>query len=89
MAPYQTAVDRNGNDRYPPRGAPDGPTPQHVVERKDGKTGSGVLYVRALVVVVVGVDVRFFRNRSWERAIVNVGIVPVFAVFYLRFLKHP
>ena len=36
--------------------------------------------------VVVGVDVLFFRNRFWERAIVNVGIVLVFAAFYLRFL---
>jgi hypothetical protein len=47
-----------------------------------------VLYVLALVVVVVGVDVLFFRNRFWERLMVNVGIVLVFAAFYLRFLKH-
>src|SRR5262249_5849082 len=46
-----------------------------------------VLYVLALVAVVVGVDVLFFRNRFWERLIVNVGIVLVFAAFYLRFLK--
>jgi hypothetical protein len=38
-----------------------------------------VLYVLALVAVVVGVDVLFFRNRFWERLIVNVGIVLVFA----------
>ena len=48
-----------------------------------------VLYVLALVAVVVGVDVLFFRNRFWERLIVNVGIVLVFAAFYLRFLKRP
>jgi len=48
-----------------------------------------VLYVLALVAVVVGVDVLFFRNRFWERLTVNVGIVLVFAAFYLRFLKHP
>ena len=48
-----------------------------------------MLYVLALVAVVVGVDVLFFRNRFWERLIVNVGIVLVFAGFYLRFLKHP
>ena len=47
------------------------------------------IYVLALVAVVVGVDVLFFRNRFWERLIVNVGIVLVFAAFYLRFLKHP
>jgi hypothetical protein len=48
-----------------------------------------VLYVLALIAVVVGVDVLFFRNRFWERLIANVGIVLVFAAFYLKFLKHP
>jgi hypothetical protein len=52
-----------------------------------GRQAAVVLYVLALVVVVVGVDVLFFRNRFWERLIVNVGIVLVFAAFYLRFLK--
>ena len=48
-----------------------------------------VLYVLALVGVVVGVDVLFLRMLFWERLIVNVGIVLVFAAFYLRFLKSP
>jgi len=48
-----------------------------------------VLYVLAMVTVIVGVDVLFFRNRFWERLLVNVGIVMVFAAFYLRFLKPP
>ncbi len=48
-----------------------------------------MLYVLALVAVVVGVDVLFFRNRFWERLMANVGIVLVFAAFYLRFLKRP
>jgi hypothetical protein len=47
-----------------------------------------VLYVLALVIVVVGVDVLFFRHRFWERLMVNVGIVLVFAAFYFRFLKR-
>jgi hypothetical protein len=47
------------------------------------------LYVLALVAVVVSVDVLFFRNRFWERLMVNVGIVLVFAAFGLRFLKRP
>ena len=47
-----------------------------------------MLYVLALVAVVVGVDVLFFRNRLWERLMVNVGIVLVFGAFYLRFLKR-
>ena len=47
------------------------------------------LYVLALVAVVVGVDVLFFRNRFWERLMVNVGIVLVFAAFFSRFLRRP
>jgi hypothetical protein len=35
--------------------------------------------------VIVGVDVAFFRDRFWARLIANIGIVPVFAAFYLRF----
>jgi len=53
-----------------------------------GDLAAVVLYVLALVVVVVGVDLLFFRNRFWERLIVNVGIVLVFWAFYLRFLQQ-
>ncbi|HUN74626.1 MAG TPA: hypothetical protein VMU40_08935 [Steroidobacteraceae bacterium] len=53
------------------------------------RNASIVLYVAALVVVVVAVDVMFFRNRFWERLIVNIGIVLVFGAFYLRFFKSP
>lgn len=49
---------------------------------------SVVLYVLLMVAVVIGVDFLFFRNHLWERLIVNIGIVLVFAAFYLRFLKH-
>ena len=54
-----------------------------------GRQAAIVLYVLALVAVVVGVDVLFFRNRFWERLTANFGIVLVFAAFYLRFLKRP
>ena len=54
-----------------------------------GRSAAIVLYVVLMAVVVVGVDVLFFRNRIWERLTVNVGIVLVFAAFYLRFMKHP
>ncbi|HET9654393.1 MAG TPA: hypothetical protein VFP72_03510 [Kineosporiaceae bacterium] len=54
-----------------------------------GRSAAVALYVLALVVVVVGVDVLFFRNHAWERLAVNVGIVLVFLAFYLRFLKRP
>lgn len=46
-----------------------------------------VLYVLVLIAVVVSVDLLFFRNRFLERLIMNIGIVLVFAAFYLRFLK--
>lgn len=48
-----------------------------------------VLYVMAMVAVIVRVDLAFFRNRFWERLIVNIGIVLVFVAFYLRFLRRP
>jgi hypothetical protein len=54
-----------------------------------GRQAAIVLYVLALVAVVVGVDVLFFRHHLWERLLVNVGIVLVFAAFGLRFLKRP
>src|SRR5262249_4489729 len=63
-------------------------TPQQV-ERKDGKTGS-----RRALRTRAG-SRRGRRGRPvlqepfWERLILNVGIVPVFAAFYLRFLKRP
>ncbi len=50
---------------------------------------SVVIYVVAMVAVIVGVDFVFFRNRFWERLTVNIGIVLVFAAFYLRFLRRP
>ena len=53
-----------------------------------GRQAAIVLYVLALVTVVVGVDVLFFRHHFWARLAVNVGIVLVFAAFYLRFLKR-
>jgi len=54
-----------------------------------GRQAAVVLYVLALIAVVCGVDVLFFRNRFWERLMVNVGIVLVFGAFYFRFLKLP
>jgi type IV secretory pathway VirB2 component (pilin) len=54
-----------------------------------GRTAVVVLYALALVAVVVGVDILFFRHQFWERLLVNVGIVLVFGAFYLRFLKRP
>jgi len=54
-----------------------------------GRQAATVLYVFTMVILVVGVDVLFFRNHFWERLAANVGIVLVFGAFYYRFLKHP
>ena len=50
-----------------------------------GRQTAVVLYMHALVVAVVGVDVLFLRNRFRERLMVNVGTVLAFAAFYLTF----
>jgi len=53
------------------------------------KNMSVVLFIVVLIAVIVSVDLLFFRNRFWERLIANIGMVLVFAAFYLRFLKKP
>jgi uncharacterized membrane protein len=52
------------------------------------RPAGAALYVLAMVALVVGVDILFFRHHFWDRLIVNVGIVLVFVAFYLRFLKR-
>jgi hypothetical protein len=54
-----------------------------------GRQVAIVLYLVAMAAIIVGVDLVFFRNRFWERLTVNIGIVLVFAAFYLRFLRRP
>jgi len=49
-----------------------------------GRQVAAVLYGLAMAAVIVGVDLAFF----WERLMVNVGIVLVFAAFYLRFFRR-
>jgi hypothetical protein len=62
--------------------------PSPRVGRNHGKAGSHRALRAHVVVVVVGVDVLFFRDHFWERLMANVGIVLVFGAFYFRFLKH-
>ncbi|WP_185981797.1 hypothetical protein [Skermania sp. ID1734] len=50
-----------------------------------GRQAAVIPYVLAMVVLVVAVDILFFRHHLWERLMVNVGIVLVFGAFYLRF----
>ncbi len=51
------------------------------------KTTWLLLHVLLMIIVIVGVDLLFFKDRFWARLIVNIGIVLVFAAFYWRFLK--
>jgi len=53
-----------------------------------GRQIAVVLYVTAMAAIIVGTDVAFFRNRFWERLMVNIGIVLVFAAFYSRFFRR-
>ena len=52
------------------------------------RTIIAVPYLVAMIALIVTVDVLIFRNHFWERLLVNIGIVLVFAAFYLRFFKH-
>ena len=54
-----------------------------------GRPAGIVLYVLALIVVVVGVDVLFLRHHFWARLIVNIAIVLVFGAVYWWLLKNP
>jgi hypothetical protein len=54
-----------------------------------GRQVAVVLYGVVMAAVIVGVDFMFFRNQFWERLTANIGIVLVFAAFYLRFLRRP
>lgn len=46
------------------------------------------IYILVMVATLVIVDILFFRHRFWERLIANIGIVLVFAAFYLAFLNR-
>jgi len=49
------------------------------------------LFVVAMIAIIVGVDLSFFRSRTWlwERLALNVGVVLVFGAVYFRFLGRP
>jgi type IV secretory pathway VirB2 component (pilin) len=51
------------------------------------KTTWLLLYVLLMIIVIVGIDLLFFKDRFLARLMVNIGIVLVFAAFYLRYLK--
>ena len=53
-----------------------------------GRLAVSAFCVVLLVAAIVGVDLLFFRDRFWERLIVNVGVVVAFAAMYLLFLRR-
>jgi hypothetical protein len=52
------------------------------------RQAAAVVYVATMVVVIVGVDIIFFRDRLLERLLANIGIVFAFAALYFAFLRH-
>jgi hypothetical protein len=58
------------------------------VARGDGTHVSGRALRPLMVVVVVTVDVLFFRHHFWERLAVNLGIVLMSVAFYLSFPRR-
>jgi hypothetical protein len=48
-----------------------------------------LLYAGAMISLIVGVDVAFFRRHVLERLASNIGIVLIFGAFYFRFLRAP
>jgi len=53
-----------------------------------GKSAMIVIYVLALITTIVIMDILFFRHRFWERLMANIGVVLVYAAFYLAFLLN-
>jgi hypothetical protein len=51
------------------------------MQAETGTQAAVALYVVAMVAVIVGLDVAFFRHRFWERLTANIGVVLVFAAF--------
>ena len=49
---------------------------------------AAVIFVVIMVAVIIAVDFAFFKSRFWERLMANIGIVLVFAAFYLRFVRY-
>lgn len=53
-----------------------------------GKNTILVLYGVLMVVVVVTMDLLFFRYQIEKRLIANIVVVLMFVIFYLLFLRH-
>jgi hypothetical protein len=53
-----------------------------------GRQAVVAVWVLAMVVVIIAVDLLFFRNYFWERLATNIGIVLLFGAFFFRFVKN-
>jgi hypothetical protein len=53
-----------------------------------GRLATATVYVVWMVAAIVAMDVLFFRHLVWERLMSNVGLVLLFAAFYLRLLQR-
>ena len=53
-----------------------------------GRPALYVPYLLVMVALIVVLDILFLKHQFWPRLLVNVGIVAVFAAFYLRVLKR-
>lgn len=48
----------------------------------------GILYALVMIALIVGIDLAFLRDSTVLRLVVNVGIVAVFGIVYLRFFNR-
>jgi uncharacterized membrane protein len=51
------------------------------------KIQSGLLLAFFIAIVVVAIDLHFFKHHAAERLMANIGIVLVIGAFYLRYFK--
>ena len=51
------------------------------------KLHPGIIFTVAVVLTIVAIDIALFRNHVTARLITNIGIVAIYAGFYLRFFK--
>jgi cytochrome c oxidase subunit IV len=52
------------------------------------RTATTAIVVALMVLLIVGIDIAFFRHHFWPRLAVNVGVVLVALAFYVRFAKR-
>lgn len=49
---------------------------------------AAAFYLALMAVIIVAVDVLFFKDRFWARLLANLVIALIFATFYFRFLRR-